>query len=667
MSLRRAEPTITPPPTAVADPRRLAALRRLALLDTPAEEAFDRLTRLAAKILDAPVCLVSLVDEDREFFKSCIGLPEPWASRREAPLSHAFCQYNIATGQPLVIEDARQHPLVCDNLAIRDLGVVAYVGIPLITADGHALGSFCMIDSRPRRWTEQEVQILAELAASVMTEIELRALAQEAERGRRERQALLDARTEGIFGVDARGTCTFINPAAQELLGYRADECLGKNMHELAHYKRPDGSPYPTAECPIVRAFSGGRAIRLLEEVLWRKDGTPLDALYSCSPLLEDGQVVGGVVTIVDITERRQAEAERERLLTQAQAAEARYRGLFGGVADAILVADAEGRYLDINRAATELLGYAREDLLQLRVPDVVATRPEWTEAEYARFLQEGSWHGELELRRRDGELVPVEAWATTIRLPAGVVYVSAVRDISERRALEQLQREFIAMVTHELRTPVTAIKGFAQLMQRRGARAEMVDVIAAEADRLQRLVGDLLDVSRLDARQLELRRSSVDLAATARAVADQATVLSEEHAVVVDAPEGPLEGWWDRERLGQVLHNLVANAIKYSPSGGEVRVRVEDLGQQARVSVADQGIGIAADALPRLFDRFYRTEAAAASGTTGLGVGLYIAKSLVEAHGGQIWADSGGEGHGTTFTFTLPYEPTGQTEKVPG
>jgi two-component system, OmpR family, phosphate regulon sensor histidine kinase PhoR len=330
-------------------------------------------------------------------------------------------------------------------------------------------------------------------------------------------------------------------------------------------------------------------------------------------------------------------------------------------------VADAEGRYLDANRATTELLGYAREELLHLRVADVVATGPEWTEAEYARFLREGSWHGELELRRKDGALVAAEAWATTIRLPDGVVYVSAVRDISERRALERTQREFIAMVTHELRTPVTSIKGFAQLMQRRGPKTEMIDVIAHQADRLQRLVEDLLDVSRLDARQLELRPSSVDLAALARAAADQAGALSEEHAVVVEVSEGPLEGWWDPDRLGQVLHNLLTNAIKYSPSGGEVRVRVEDLGQQARVSVADQGIGIAADALPRLFNRFYRTEAAAASGTTGLGVGLYIAKSLVEAHGGQIWADSGGEGHGTTFTFTLPYEPIGQTEKVPG
>ena len=120
-------------------PDRLAALRRSALLDTPAEAAFDRLTRLASTILQAPVALVALLDADRQFFKSCIGLPEPWASRRETPLSHSFCQHAVATGEPLVIEDARQHPLMRENLAIPDLGVVAYAGIPLITAEGHVL------------------------------------------------------------------------------------------------------------------------------------------------------------------------------------------------------------------------------------------------------------------------------------------------------------------------------------------------------------------------------------------------------------------------------------------------------------------------------------------------------------------------------------------------
>jgi GAF domain-containing protein len=152
------------------DPARVALLRDLQLVDTPAEAAFDRLTRLASKIVGAPVALVSIVDENRQFFKSAVGLSE----LRETPLSHSFCQHVVVSGDPLVISDARKHPLVHDNLAIPDLNVIAYLGMPLQTTDGDGLGSFCVIDNEPREWTQQEIEIMRELAESVMAEIELR-------------------------------------------------------------------------------------------------------------------------------------------------------------------------------------------------------------------------------------------------------------------------------------------------------------------------------------------------------------------------------------------------------------------------------------------------------------------------------------------------------------
>lgn len=158
----------------VANPERLNALYETELLDSPPEEAFDRLTRLASRIVKAPVALVSLVDGDRQFFKSAVGLPDPWASDRETPLSHSFCQHVVATGKNLIVSDARQHPLVFDNLAIPDLNVIGYLGIPLIDSSGHGLGSFCVIDGQPREWSEDEIEILKELSKSVMTEIELR-------------------------------------------------------------------------------------------------------------------------------------------------------------------------------------------------------------------------------------------------------------------------------------------------------------------------------------------------------------------------------------------------------------------------------------------------------------------------------------------------------------
>jgi signal transduction histidine kinase len=171
---------------ALLDPTRLAALRATALLDSPPEETFDRLTRLASHVLGVPVALVSLVTEDRQFFKSCFGLPEPWSSARETPLSHSFCQHAVETAEPLVVEDTRVHPLVNANAAITDLDVIAYAGFPLVTAAGEVLGTFCAIDHKPRIWTDEELGFVREMAASAMTEIELRTAVRELEDARAE-------------------------------------------------------------------------------------------------------------------------------------------------------------------------------------------------------------------------------------------------------------------------------------------------------------------------------------------------------------------------------------------------------------------------------------------------------------------------------------------------
>jgi hypothetical protein len=156
---------------AAKDSDRLEALHATGLLDSDVNPSFDRLARLASTVLNAPVALVSLVDADRQFFKSCLGLPEPWATQRGTPLSHSFCQHAVASREPLIVDDSREHDLLRDNPAIRDIGVIAYAGIPLIDADGHALGTLCVIDSRPRHWTTDQVQMLSDLAASVVTEI----------------------------------------------------------------------------------------------------------------------------------------------------------------------------------------------------------------------------------------------------------------------------------------------------------------------------------------------------------------------------------------------------------------------------------------------------------------------------------------------------------------
>ena len=174
----------------IRDPTRLSTLRRLNLLDTPAEESFDRISRLAAKILHVPMALVSLVDGNRQFFKSCVGLPNPYAEWRETPLSSSFCKHVVISSEPLILDDARNDAVHRVNEAIKNLGVVAYLGCPL-KQDGQVLGSFCVMDTQEHSWTEEEISIVQDLTAAAISEIELRARSEEHAAALRARERML--------------------------------------------------------------------------------------------------------------------------------------------------------------------------------------------------------------------------------------------------------------------------------------------------------------------------------------------------------------------------------------------------------------------------------------------------------------------------------------------
>jgi PAS domain S-box-containing protein len=391
------------------------------------------------------------------------------------------------------------------------------------------------------------------------------------------------------------------------------------------------------------------------------------------APLVARGQILGTLTFISgrpgrkydrddlllaqDLAGRAALAIDNARLYEESRVAEARYHGLFEGPADALLVAGGDGRFLEVNQAAIDLFGYTREEFPAMAPGTLTGTSPETLRRIGARPVRAGHWRHELEVRRKDGTPIPVEARTNPVELPSGRVFITATRDISERRLLEKMRQEFLTMVGHELKTPITSVLALAQLMQRRGAYHERaVEGIVSQSKRVDRLVSDLVDVSRLETGRLTLRRGRVDLRAIAEATIAQIQPATEIHALVLEAPDHPIEGWWDGDRLEQVFQNLLSNAVKYAPEGGEIRVRIEDGAGGARVSVQDRGLGIPAEVLPKLFDRFYRGEADTASGARGLGLGLYITKSLVEAHGGRVSAVSEGPGLGSTFSFALPY-----------
>lgn len=316
----------------IKDEKRLTRLHSLRLLDSPTDPAFDRLTRLVTRILDVPVSLVTLVDGDRQFFKSQTGLLEPYGTIRETPISHSFCQHVVATKHALIIEDAREHDLVFDNLAIRDLNVIAYAGIPLVTSDGYAIGSFCAIDSQPRIWTQDDIAILRDLAASVMTEIELQEELRERQRveaSLRERRhfinRILNAAPAIIYIFDfTLGKITYLNQSLQSLIGMTVDQIdlafLQKTLHpddinaydaRWARLKMGDDDSVMSIEFRLKHADGGWRWIRGHHVVFARdEDGIPtqiLSVARDITDMREAGQQV------IDL----QMERHRTNLLRQ--------------------------------------------------------------------------------------------------------------------------------------------------------------------------------------------------------------------------------------------------------------------------------------------------------------------------------------------------------------
>lgn len=599
-------------------------------------------------------------------------------------------------------------------LILRALDIRSYMCVPLVARE-RTVGaiSFTFSDSG-RRYTEDDLKLAEELGRRVAIAVDnahlfraeqnSRALAEEA--GRR---ITLLANISRVLASSLDYDVT-LEQIAELAIPELADACIVDIVEADGRMYRPavahsdpeqelllrqlsnDASPTIDDDSPHHRAIRSGQPLlvpRITEEMV--RASVPehaLDRMMSAGyqsalilPLVRHGTVLGALSFasydpgrytaetlpyMRDVAERAAIAIENARLFRDSQIAEARYRSLFEHAADAILVADVEGRYLDANPAAVKLVGYSRDEILGMRVGELVTHGPAWTDDEYARYVEDGYWHGELALRRKDGTEVPVEATATIARLRDGAVYLSVVRDITERRAAERMQRDFMTMVTHDLKSPLTSIKGFAQLMQRREAYSKTaVDSIVGQTSHLERLINDMLDAARLEAGQAELRHGRVDLVTLGRTVLDYCQALTQDHHLRFESTQPQIIGWWDQDRLAQVIQNLLSNAIKYSTDGDillHIDVRQASGMREAVVSVSDQGMGIPVDALPRIFERFYRHESAE-RGHQGLGLGLYISRSLIEAHGGRITVESNPT-RGSTFRFTLPLGEHGNVSR---
>jgi len=334
-----------------------------------------------------------------------------------------------------------------------------------------------------------------------------------------------------------------------------------------------------------------------------------------------------------------------------------RLAAIVSGMVDGVIATDRRGEILLANRAASEMLGSGAakgNGGTGQPVPGPRLRALFSDAATYGRVSAEELPPGEVGDRLVEVHCAPIVGDGTA---PIGAVAV--LRDVTELRRLERARRELTANVSHELRTPLTSIKGFAETLLAGAVRDEstarhFLEIIDNEANRLVKLVDDLLDLSRLESKRISLELGQVDVGRLVEDTVARLRLLSGARDVALQPAAQDVVAIADRDRLAQVLTNLLENAIKFTPDDGRIAVGWRAANGEVEVSVADTGAGIAEVDLPHVFERFYKADRARAATSGGSGLGLAITKHIVEAHGGRIRVSSE-PGRGTTFTFTLP------------
>ena len=663
---------LAPAPARPDEAGRLAALRRYDVLDTPPEPAFDRITRTAARLFGVPTALVSLVDADRQWFKSCVGL-----DARQTDRAVAFCDHAIRAPGVLVVPDARADDRFAANpLVVGPPHIRFYAGAPLRTPDGHHLGTLCVIDAAPREFGPADRASLADLAALVVDQLGLRAVAAARERAEaaarhaEERaRALLEHTADAVSVLGPDGGIVYESPSAGRVFGSPPGERIGT-----------DGlAPIHPADRPRIEAAFRGLWVTPgpgpLVEYRYRQPDGGWRHLQSIGEDRTADPAVGGVVVSTrDVTARKRDE-ERLRLLESAVV----------HANDAVLITDAEPvdgpdgpRIRYVNEAFTRMTGYAAEDVIgktpRLLQGPGTAREPRDT---IRRALKR--WRPvvvELLNYRKDGS----EFWVEVSIVPVADAngwythWVSVQRDIGPRKKVEadlqaakdaaeaadRAKSEFLSRMSHELRTPLNGILGFSQILQMEPlapAHRAIVDDVYVAGRRLLALINEVLDISRVEAGALPLSIEPVPLHEVAReSLALIAPLAARRHLQVANELDdrSPAYVLADRQRLGQVFLNLLSNAVKYNADGGRLTVAAEATPDgRVRVRVTDTGPGIPAELMGRLFTPFDRL-GAERNGVEGTGLGLALSKRLVEVMGGSMEADSQA-GRGSTFGFVLP------------
>ena len=677
------QPDPSLPPVLPDETARLAALHDLGVLDTAADPELDVITRLAADRFDTAIALVSLVDADRQWFKSRHGLEATETCRR-----HSFCGHTIASDAIMVVADATADPRFAANPLVTGAPHIRfYAGAPLVLPGGHCIGTLCVIDPAPREgFSTREADILSLMASQVVALLESRRMRQE----QRISQLIAQTTTDAFVCSDADSRIILWNRAAEAMFGWSAEEAIGQPLDMIIPDRHRDGHHAGVARVrargpvklvgktvEVPASCKAGHEIPIeLSLAMWPGEGAEADA-------------PGGFAAIIrDISARKQAEDERistkARLARQVAAIEASD--------DGIAITDADGGFIFMNRAHALMFGYAE--------PEALIGRP-WSalydplEADRIRdeampiLFRNGQWRGETQGRKRDGTLIEQEV-SLSLSPEGGIVCVT--RDVGDRRVMERekarlreqlmlAQRQEVvgqlaSGIAHDFNNLIAAISGTAELL--RNTEDERVRHhalrIQSAASTAAGLTEKLLTLGRRvpHPKLVDLRRTLWD-------VRDLVvpSLTDPLHRIELELPPAPLMAQTDDTELNQVVLNLALNARDALAPGQVGRIKLEVIANReyqpegtlvvgsipkvpaAVIRVSDTGCGITPEDLSRVFEPFFTLK-----GEAGTGLGLAVVAGIIASNNGalaiQSWPDCG-----TIFEVWWPLEPHG--DDAPG
>ncbi len=652
---------------------RLAALRAFRVLDTPSSERFDRIVRLAADLFDVPIALISLVDQERQWFKARVGVEACSTDRRLAFCAHAI---DLAPNAVMVVEDASLDPRFADNPLVTDGPQIRfYAGALLTTQDGHNLGTLCVIDTRPReRPPERDLDRLRNLARIVVDELELQA----ATRASAEQQRLLEM-AETMSGVghwrlDLETSKPTWSKAVYAIHGV-SPETFNPELDSAIDFYHPDDRPLVLQKLDEASQGKGGFNFQLR---LIRADGS---LRHVVSKGVCENDATGKPVAIIglfqDITEHVDA---REA----AEDSERRYRTLAEHSTD-LIVRFGPGGIISYASPACRMLGITPEQAVGRSTIDFAHPDQRAFAARVVADLFNGeepdrSVRREFRVVTPDGSELWLEGNPTILRDASGdpVEVITTYRDVTVRKSLEtqlaqsaqdaeaaaRAKADFLANMSHELRTPLTAMIGFTDLLHRQPELSETsrhcLNRAIGAGQILMGTINDVLDFSALESGQVEIRKAPLDVGAHLAEIMDFLRPGASEKnlALRLDLPQPlPARLLVDQHRLQQVMMNLIGNALKFTDAGTvTVSASHDPVTSILRVDVSDTGHGISPEGQTKLFQRFSQVDGSSTRRHGGSGLGLAICRGLVEALGGSIGVESR-IGMGARFWFAIPAE----------